>query len=56
MLFDALVLGIKELTFSANQSEEEEEKQLSQKEAVITTIVSLGLGIGLFCSFSISYQ
>lgn len=31
-LFDALVLGIKELTFSANQSEEEEEKQLSQKK------------------------
>ena len=50
-LFDALVLGIKELTFSANQSEEEEEKQLSQKEAVMTTVVSLGLGIGLFVVF-----
>lgn len=50
-LFDALVMGIKELTFSANQSEEEEEKQISQKEAVLTTVVSLGLGIGLFVVF-----
>lgn len=48
MLFDSLVLGVKELTFSANQSEMEEEKQLSQKEAVLTTIGSLALGVGLF--------
>ncbi|MBC2855850.1 MAG: DUF1385 domain-containing protein [Cetobacterium sp.] len=48
MLFDSLVLGLKELTFSANQSEEEENKQLSQKEAVLTTVASLALGIGLF--------
>lgn len=48
VLFDSLVLGIKELTFSANQSEENEEEQLSNKEAVMTTIISLALGIGLF--------
>lgn len=48
MLFDALVMGIKELTFSANEAEEKEEEQISQKEAVLTTVVSLGLGIGLF--------
>ena len=47
-LFDALVIGIKELTFSANQSEVEEEEQITQKEAVMTTVVSLALGIGLF--------
>lgn len=47
VLFDSLVLGVKELTFSANQSEVEE-NQLSQKEAVMTTILSLSLGIGLF--------
>lgn len=47
VLFDSLVLGVKELTFSANQSEVEE-NQLSQKEAVMTTIFSLALGIGLF--------
>ena len=47
-LFDALVMGIKELTFSANQSEVEEEEQITQKEAVMTTVVSLALGIGLF--------
>lgn len=48
MLFDALTTGIKELTFSANQSEDKEEEQISQKEAVLTTIFSLGLGIVLF--------
>ncbi|WP_302162787.1 DUF1385 domain-containing protein [uncultured Fusobacterium sp.] len=47
-LFDALVMGIKELTFSANQSEAEEEEKITQKEAVMTTVVSLALGIGLF--------
>lgn len=47
MLFDSLVLGVQELTFSANQSGEEEET-LSQREAIMTTIVSLALGIGLF--------
>ena len=48
VLFDSLVMGIKELTFSANQSEENEEEQLTNKEAVMTTIFSLALGIGLF--------
>lgn len=48
MLFDALVLGVKELTFSANEAEEKEGEQITQKEAILTTIVSLGLGIGLF--------
>ena len=52
MLFDALVMGIKELTFSANEAEEKEEEQLSQKEAILTTVISLGLGIGLFIVFS----
>ena len=47
VLFDSLVMGIKELTFSANQSEENEEEQLSNKEAVFTTVISLALGIGL---------
>lgn len=48
MLFDALVMGIKELTFSANEAEDKEEEQITQKEAILTTVISLGLGIGLF--------
>lgn len=48
VLFDSLVVGMKELTFSANQSEENEEEQLTNKEAVMTTAFSLALGIGLF--------
>lgn len=47
MLFESLVLGVKELTFSANQSGEQEEN-LSDKEAVFTTIFSLAMGIGFF--------
>jgi len=46
-LFEALVVGIKELTFSANEAEEEGE-ELSQSQAILTTIISLALGIGLF--------
>src|SRR3712207_1414676 len=48
MLFDSLVLGVQELTFSANQSGTEKEEVLTQKEAILTTFVSLALGIGLF--------
>ena len=47
MLFESLVIGVKELTFSANQAGEEDEK-LSHKEAVFTTLFSLALGIGIF--------
>ncbi|MBQ3438155.1 MAG: DUF1385 domain-containing protein [Fusobacterium sp.] len=47
MLFESLVLGVKELAFSANQSGEDGEK-LSDKEAVLTTIFSLSLGIAVF--------
>lgn len=48
VLFDSLVTGVKELTFSANESEENEEEQMTNKDAILTTIVSLGLGILLF--------
>lgn len=48
MLFDAMVTGIKELTFSANESEEKEEEQLTDKQAVMTAVFSVGLGILLF--------
>lgn len=47
MLFESLVLGVKELTFSANQAGEEGEN-LSDKEAIFTTIFSLSIGIGFF--------
>lgn len=48
MLFESLVIGVKELTFSANQAGEESGESLSDKEAVLTTIISLTLGISLF--------
>lgn len=48
MLFEALVIGVKELTFAANQSEESDEKALSNKEAILVTVFSLSLGILMF--------
>jgi len=49
-LIDSLVVGIKTLIYSANQmlEEEEEGETLSTAEVLLTVVVSLGLGIGLF--------
>ncbi len=47
ILFETLVLGTKELSFSANEAGEEEEK-LEDKELILTVITALALGIGLF--------
>lgn len=48
MLMDALIIGVKELTFSANQSEEGVEEQLTDKQAVFTALFSMLLGILMF--------
>jgi uncharacterized protein YqhQ len=47
ILFETLILGTKELSFSANEAGEEEEK-LGDKELILTVVAALGLGIGLF--------
>ena len=46
-LFDAMVVGTKELIFASNQAGEEEE-QLSDKEVMGTVSMSLIIGIGVF--------
>lgn len=46
-LFDAMVIGTKELIFASNQAGEEEE-QLSDKEVMGTVSLSLIIGIGVF--------
>lgn len=46
-LFDAMVIGTKELIFSANVSGMEEEK-LTDKQIILTVISSLAISIGLF--------
>jgi uncharacterized protein YqhQ len=46
-LFEALVIGVKELTFSASQADENEEN-LTQKQAVLATVFSLCLGVLFF--------
>ncbi len=45
-LIDMLVLGIKELAWSANQQAEKKEDQLTKKEIMFTLIFSLGLDLG----------
>lgn len=50
-LIDMLVLGIKELTWSANQQAEKKEDQLTKKEIIFTLIFSLGLVLVIFVAF-----
>lgn len=47
-LIEALVLGIKALTYSANESAGCEEEELSKGEIAFTIAIALGLGILLF--------
>ncbi|WP_319371166.1 DUF1385 domain-containing protein [uncultured Ilyobacter sp.] len=47
ILFNTLILGTKELTFSANQADDTEE-ELSDKELFMTVGFALLLGVGLF--------
>ncbi len=47
-LIESLVLGIKALTYSANESAETEEEELTKGEIIFTIALSLGLGILLF--------
>lgn len=46
-LFDAMIVGTKELIFASNQAGEEEE-QLSDKEVMGTVSMSLLIGVGIF--------
>lgn len=47
VLFEALVTGIKALSYSANQALDEEE-ELTKKEIVLTMLAALGLALALF--------
>ena len=47
-LYDALVLGIKALNFSVQQSGANENKPITKKETVFSLIIGLGLGVALF--------
>ncbi|OEH85424.1 hypothetical protein BHU72_04865 [Desulfuribacillus stibiiarsenatis] len=47
-LFEALIMGMKALTQSANLSAETKEEELSSKEIAVTIFFSLLFGIGLF--------
>jgi uncharacterized protein YqhQ len=47
-LFESLVIGIRALTVSANESLGEEEEQLGKKEIGITLIIAFAFAIGLF--------
>jgi len=47
-LIEALIIGIKALTYSANESAGNEEEELTKKEIAFTIALALGLGILLF--------
>ncbi|MFZ5640732.1 MAG: DUF1385 domain-containing protein [Bacillota bacterium] len=48
MLFESLIIGVRALTFSANQAADGEEEELSNWELALTIAVAMGLGILLF--------
>lgn len=48
ILWDALVLGIQALTFSANVQAVEEEEKIEGAALVLTLLTSLALGVGIF--------
>lgn len=48
ILWDALVLGVQALTFSANVQAEEEEEKIEGAALVLTLLTSLSLGIVIF--------
>lgn len=47
-LVDSMMTGFKALTYSANESAESEEEELSQGEIIFSVVAALVLGIGLF--------
>jgi uncharacterized protein YqhQ len=47
VLYEALIMGTSELTFAANQSDEDEE-ELKDFQLVMTVVFAMALGIGLF--------
>ncbi len=47
-LIDSLVIGIKALTFSANQAAEGEGEEIKPLEMLLTVVIALGLGLLLF--------
>jgi uncharacterized protein YqhQ len=47
-LIEAMVIGMKALTFSANQVAKEEEEELGNWEMALTIIIALGLAVLLF--------
>ncbi|MDN5344005.1 MAG: hypothetical protein PWQ18_116 [Clostridia bacterium] len=47
-LFESLILGIRYLTFSANQAMEGEEEELSTKDLVFTVTIALAVAVGFF--------
>ena len=49
-LIDSLVIGIRVLTYSANQAVEEEdsEESISPVEMVVSVVLALALGVGIF--------
>ncbi|CEP68419.1 Protein of unknown function DUF1385 [Moorella glycerini] len=47
-LFESLILGIRYLTFSANQAMEGEEEELSTRDLVLTVAIALAVAVGFF--------
>ncbi len=47
-LIEMMVLGIKALSYSANESLGEDEEKITKKEFAVTTVIALAMAVGLF--------
>ena len=47
-LVESMVMGFKALTYSANESAESEEEELSKGEMVLSVVLAIVMGVGLF--------
>lgn len=53
-LFEALIIGMQAITWSASQAGESEEEQLTSWELVLTSILAIGIGVGMFIIVPVS--
>lgn len=53
-LFEALIIGMQAITWSASQAGESEEDQLTTWELVLTTVLAIAIGIGMFIIVPVS--
>lgn len=53
-LFESLIIGMQAITWSASQAGESEEEQLTNWELMVTMVIAMAIGIGMFVILPVS--